>query len=134
MGLQSIPNGKTSPQKFDPAPIFAKIHPTMLKSSLSRLRLVSLAEGISFLVLLYFAIYHKRILGEPDAIKVPGMIHGVLFLLFIVVLLNVWVDQRWSVKKAAFAFLCSLIPFAPFYLERKLKEEEKVLVDAKLSA
>ena len=104
--------------------------PTKLRSetmpySITLLRLISRAEGISFLVLLYFAIYHKRILGDADAIKTPGMIHGVLFVLFCLALCHVWIDRRWKLGKVAFAFLCSLIPFAPFYLERKLKAEEK---------
>ena len=92
--------------------------------SLKLLRYVSLAEGISFLVLLYAAIYQKRILGNEDAIAVPGMIHGVLFVIFCFLLLHVWIDWGWSFKKAAFAFVCSLLPFAPFFLERKLKQEE----------
>lgn len=93
--------------------------------SLKLLRFVSLAEGISYLVLLYFAIYHKRILGEEDAIRVPGMVHGVLFVLFCFALGHVWIERKWGLKKVAFAFVCSLLPFAPFYLERKLKEEER---------
>ncbi len=91
--------------------------------SLLILRIVSLAEGVSFLVLLYFAIYHKRILGDADAIKLPGMIHGVLFLLFCLALAHVWAERKWPWRKAAFAFICSLLPFAPFYLERRLKDE-----------
>jgi len=87
------------------------------------LRLASFAEGVSFLVLLYFSIYHKRILGEADAIRVPGMIHGVLFVLFCMALFHVWADRKWPPKKVAFAFVCSLLPFAPFYLERRLKKE-----------
>ncbi|MES2982395.1 MAG: DUF3817 domain-containing protein [Verrucomicrobiota bacterium] len=92
--------------------------------SLKLLRYVSLLEGISFLVLLYAAIYQKRMMGDKDAIAVPGMIHGVLFVMFCFLLLQVWIERGWSFKKAAFAFLCSLLPFAPFYLERKLKQEE----------
>ncbi|WP_411826342.1 DUF3817 domain-containing protein [Luteolibacter sp. AS25] len=88
------------------------------------LRLVSFLEGVSFLVLLYFAIYHKRILGEEDAIQVPGMIHGILFVVFCLVLGYVWIDRKWPLKKVALAFVCSLVPFAPFYLERKLKEDQ----------
>ena len=92
--------------------------------SLKLLRYVSLAEGISFLVLMYAAIYQKRILGDKDAIAVPGMIHGVLFVIFCFLLLHVWIDRAWLFKKAVFAFVCSLLPFAPFYVERKLKQEE----------
>ena len=92
--------------------------------SLKLLRYVSLAEGISFLVLLYAAIYQKRILGDEKAIAVPGMIHGVLFVIFCFCLLHVWIERGWSIKKVAVVFICSLLPFAPFYLERKLKQEE----------
>ena len=95
-------------------------------SSLSLLRLVSLAEGISYLVLLYFAIYHKRILGDADAIRTPGMIHGALFVLFCLALFYVWIERKWTIGKVVFAFVCSLVPFAPFYLERKLKEEQRL--------
>lgn len=95
-------------------------------SSVTALRLVSFAEGVSFLVLLYFSIYHKRILGDEDAIQVPGMIHGVLFVLFCLALGHVWIDRKWKFGKVAFAFICSLVPFAAFYLERKLKAEEKI--------
>jgi integral membrane protein len=92
--------------------------------SLKLLRYVSLAEGVSFLVLLYAAIYQKRIMGDKDAIALPGMIHGVLFVLFCFILLHVWIERAWPFRKVVFAFLCSLLPFAPFYLERKLKQEE----------
>lgn len=97
----------------------------MTFSSLGLLRAISLAEGISFLVLLYYAIYHKRILGEADAIRIPGMIHGGLFVLFCLALAYVWADRKWPLRKVVFAFVCSLVPFAPFYLERRLKEEER---------
>lgn len=90
---------------------------------LTMLRLASFAEGVSFIMLLYFSIYHKRILGQEDAIRVPGMIHGVLFVVFCLSLAHVWLDRKWSFGKVVFAFMCSLIPFAPFYLERKLKQE-----------
>lgn len=92
--------------------------------SIKLLRLTSLVEGISLLVLLYFAIYHKRILGDEDAIAVPGMIHGVLFVAFCMVLGYVWIERKWSFWKVVFAFTCSLVPFAPFYLERHLKAEQ----------
>jgi integral membrane protein len=87
------------------------------------LRIASFAEGVSFIVLLYFAIYHKRILGDAEAIRVPGMIHGVLFLIFCLALFQVWADRKWPLKKVFFAFICALLPFAPFYLEHKLRRE-----------
>ena len=94
--------------------------------SLSLLRIISLAEGVSYLLLLYAAIYQKRILGDEEAIAIPGIIHGVLWVLFCVSLLHVWIDRQWSFGKTTFAFICSLLPFGPFFLERKLKQEASV--------
>jgi integral membrane protein len=39
-------------------------------------------------------------------------------------LFDVWYNHRWSVKFILFCFACSLVPFAPFWLESKLKERE----------
>ena len=97
----------------------------MSNSPITVLRILSFSEGVSFLVLLYFAIYHKRILGDEDAIAVPGMVHGVLFLLFCLALGYVWIEKKWKFSKVLFAFVCSLIPFAPFYLERRLRKEQE---------
>jgi integral membrane protein len=94
-------------------------------SPLLLLRIASFTERVSFLVLLYCAIYHKRILGDADAIRIPGMVHGVLFMLFCLALLHVWVDRKWPLKKVVFAFVCPLLPFAPFSPERRLKAEEE---------
>lgn len=98
----------------------------MLISSVTILRLVSFGEGVSYLVLLYFAIYHKRMLGEEEAIRVPGMVHGVLFVIFCIALVHTWLDRGWTFKKVAFAFVCALLPFAAFYLERELRVENRV--------
>ena len=54
---------------------------------LGLLRLFSILDGLSFVILLYFSIYEKRILGNEDAIRTPGMIHGVIFCVFVIFLL-----------------------------------------------
>ena len=58
----------------------------MLRTSIGRLRAVSLLEGLSYLILLYCSIVMKRIQGHEDAIYLPGMIHGVLFVLLCLLL------------------------------------------------
>lgn len=93
----------------------------MLDSKLFQLRLISFLEGFSFLILLFFAMPMKYMMSEPIYVKYVGMAHGLLFIVFIYTLYNAWREYKWSFKFTFFAFLCSLIPFAPFYLERRLK-------------
>jgi integral membrane protein len=54
---------------------------TLIKSALGRLRIVAFLEGVSYLVLLGIAMPLKYIAGIPQAVRVVGMAHGVLFVL-----------------------------------------------------
>lgn len=97
----------------------------MLNFPLGLLRLFSLLDGASFLILLYFSIYEKRILGHEEAIRLPGMIHGGIFCVFFLLLILCWDRRNWSLLRAAKVLLAAFIPFAPFLLEPSLKREQE---------
>lgn len=100
-----------------------------------RFRLIAFLEGLSFLLLLFIAMPLKYILHFPQPVKYVGWAHGVLFIIYIVLLVNVWLSNRWSIWKVALAFLASLIPFGTFILDRQLvKEEEKLNSENSLTA
>ncbi len=90
-----------------------------MKNSLSALRLVALLEGISFLVLLGIAMPLKYYFDQPDAVKIVGMAHGVLFVLYTVNLLIVHLKFKWNFLKTTGAFIASFIPFGTFYADKK---------------
>lgn len=98
-----------------------------MKTPISRLRTVGIYEGISYLLLLGIAMPIKYMLGIPEVVKYVGWAHGVLFVLYMMALLQVTLVHRWSVLKVAAGVLASLLPFGPFILDRKLlhAEEEK---------
>ena len=93
----------------------------MLKTNLKKFRLIALLEGISFLVLLFIAMPLKYLLGEPLLVKYVGMAHGILFILFIGLLLITAKEYKWKISFVSMAFIASLVPFGTFYLDRKLK-------------
>jgi integral membrane protein len=88
-------------------------------SSLGRLRLVGILEGVSYIVLLICTTI-KYTMNKPEFTKVPGMIHGALFVLFVLVLIDAHITYKWSWKKSALAFLASLVPFGNFWADLKL--------------
>ena len=96
----------------------------MRSSSILFLRFISIIEGLSYIYLLYHSVYSKRILGIEDAIKTPGMIHGVLFTIFGIALLVAMISNQWKLKIPALIFLASLIPFAPIWVELWLKKQQ----------
>jgi integral membrane protein len=91
----------------------------LMKKSLNTLRLLALLEGISFLVLLGIAMPLKYYLDKPDAVKIVGMAHGVLFVLYTINLLIVHIKLKWSLGVTFGAFIASFIPFGTFYADKK---------------
>ncbi|WP_202621869.1 DUF3817 domain-containing protein [Pontibacter russatus] len=96
-----------------------------MKTPISRLRTVGIYEGISYLLLLGIAMPIKYMLGIPEVVKYVGWAHGVLFVLYMMALLQVTLVHRWSILKVAAGVLASLLPFGPFILDRKLLHDEE---------
>ena len=99
----------------------------MLRCSIGRLRIISITEALSYLLLLGIAMPLKYLWDEPTAVRVLGMIHGVLFCIFCVALLDAKLTQKWKLKPPFWIFMASLVPFAPIWVELWLKKQTPVI-------
>jgi integral membrane protein len=91
-----------------------------MSTALGRLRLVSLLEGWSFVALLFIAMPLKYWGGEPAAVRVVGMAHGVLFLACVLAAVQAHFEYDWPVRRTALVILATLIPFGPFIADRRI--------------
>ena len=91
-------------------------------------RLITFAEGISLLVLLFIAMPMKYVMGVPEVVKVVGWAHGLLFVVYVGMLIVLQVTQRWSFIFFVGAFLASIIPFGTFILDKQLRKKESEAV------
>jgi len=96
-----------------------------VRVNIKTLRLVGLLEGISFLLLLFIAMPVKYMMDNPILVKYIGMGHGVLFVLFLVVLFAVCEKQKWSLSMFIPGLIASILPFGPFIFDMKLKKLEQ---------
>ena len=71
-------------------------------------RVISLLEGLSFLTLLSITL---GLVGR-DYVFQLGMVHGVLFMLYIFFSLIVSNKQQWSILTWLSLFVASIVPFA----------------------
>ena len=94
---------------------------------INKFRVIAFLEGISYLLLLFVAMPVKYGLGEPGLVKLIGMGHGVLFIAFVLVLMQSAFVYRWKMGFNLIAFIASLLPFATFWLEKKLEIKAKAL-------
>lgn len=89
------------------------------QKTLSRFRLIGILEAISYLVLLFFAMPMKYIWGDPFWVQKFGMLHGWLFVFYMVLLILVYLQLRISKKLTVWLFVLSMVPFGTFYADWK---------------
>ena len=88
-------------------------------TTIGRLRLIAFAEGISYLILLFVAMPLKYLYDQPQAVRSFGTVHGLLFVLYILLVFLTRIKHRWSNAKTGLLLLVSLIPFGNFYADKK---------------
>jgi integral membrane protein len=93
------------------------------RTALGRLRLIGFAEGVSWLLLLS-AMAYRYFTGVHTGVTVAGSLHGGLFLLYCLAVVNAWVVRKWPFGRAVVAGLVSLPPFATFVFDHSLKREQ----------
>lgn len=92
-------------------------------TAVGRLRLVAIAEGVSFLALLLVAMPLKYVAGNPLPVKVLGWVHGALFLGYMAALADANAKHNWPLRRVLALFLAAVLPGAPFFLEGWLRRQ-----------
>lgn len=90
----------------------------MFKTPIGRFRFIAFLEGCSFL-LIGFTMILKYKYDMPEPNYIVGMLHGLLFILYVFMLLQVSYIYKWPFLKICLGFVASLIPFGTFYADKK---------------
>jgi integral membrane protein len=92
----------------------------MLRTKFAQFRFISFVEGISYLILVLFAMPLKYFFEQPQAVKIFGMIHGILFILFCIALFNAMKQYKWSFPFSLKLFIYSLFPFLFILIDKDI--------------
>ncbi|MCB0462136.1 MAG: DUF3817 domain-containing protein [Flavobacteriaceae bacterium] len=82
-------------------------------------RIIAFLEGLSYILLLFIATPIKYLADDPQYVKMLGMPHGVLFMLYIVLAFMLKQENTWFKDNFKMVLLASIIPFGTFYLDHK---------------
>lgn len=82
-------------------------------------KIAAILEGISYL-LFGLTMPLKYALDMPLPNKIVGYIHGFLFMIYVLLALLLFRTARYSFKEKMIILWASLLPFATFYVERKM--------------
>jgi integral membrane protein len=97
-----------------------------MKTPIDRLRMIGLAEGASYLILLLIAMPLKYFAGLPQAVQIVGSLHGGLFILFVLSVVEVTIRRPWwSPKFWFFAAMAALLPLGTFVFDGWVRRVEE---------
>ncbi len=82
-------------------------------------RIIAFLEGVSYVLLLFIATPIKYILENDFYVKILGMPHGILFLIYISLACVLNNKLNWKKQMFFLILLASIIPFGTFYVDRK---------------
>lgn len=88
-------------------------------------RIVAFLEGVSYILLLFIATPIKHLSGNPEYVKLLGMPHGLLFMLYIIFAFMLKNDMKWTNTQFGLVLLAAIIPFGTFYIDRKYLKTAK---------
>ena len=88
-------------------------------SQMRTMRFVALLEATSFLALLV-ATYIKYSDDAPGGVQILGPVHGVLFLAYVFLALNLRAAAGWSHRTTLLVLLGAVLPFGGYVVDRWL--------------
>ncbi|MCF6339623.1 MAG: DUF3817 domain-containing protein [Sulfurimonas sp.] len=96
----------------------------MINESVRKFGLINTIEGYSYIILVFIAMPMKYLMDIPLAVKIAGMAHGVLFIIFLYLGVKAWISTKWSLYQTIIFFIASLLPFGTFFTKSKIKAYE----------
>lgn len=100
------------------------------RTSLRRMRLVSVLEATTLLLLVFVAVPLRHLGGLRAATSIVGPVHGLAFLLYVWVLIEASSAGGWPRREVVLLLVRAFVPFGGFLNERLLRRREAALADA----
>lgn len=112
-----------------------------LRDPVGRVRLMGMVEATSFLILLVFSVLKRLPAAGPEwnqfgksGVLIVGMTHGLLLMILLFLLFQAWGDKALSGKQCRMVVIAALLPFGPFFIDRKLAGAESTAATAEDAA
>lgn len=97
---------------------------SQLRGETGAFRVVAVVEAVTYLLLLG-AAFVKRVLEGTDIVPVLGPVHGIAFLVYLVLVLRIREGQGWRLARTILVVLASAVPLGGFWAGRHVKEADQ---------
>lgn len=97
------------------------------QASLHRLRMASLSEGTTLLLLLFIAVPLKHLASWPTGVSVMGPIHGAAFLLYATLVLRNASAGHLNTRETVRLLVAAFVPFGALFVGGIFKRKAQAL-------
>jgi integral membrane protein len=93
--------------------------------TLRNFRYVALTEATTFLALLVASVV-KNTGGSEIGVQILGPIHGLLFIAYVVIALQLRVPEEWTTKQTVWILVGAVLPFGGYVVDWWLLRRERL--------
>lgn len=86
-------------------------------------KIISVLEGLSYILLLFVAVPIKYIYHNPEYVQMLGMPHGLLFVAYIILAFLLKDQFNWSNKTLGIVCALAILPFGTFFVGKYMRKE-----------
>jgi integral membrane protein len=90
-----------------------------VRGALGRFRVIAYVVGVGLLALTA-AFILDRGFGQDQYMNIVGPVHGFLYILYLLAIVDLALKARWSMKGAVLVMLAGVVPFLSFVAERRV--------------
>lgn len=97
--------------------------------NLQGLRWMSLAEGVTLILLVCLAVPLKRLAGMPEFVSFMGPLHGAAFLVYVAMVMRAAAINLLSAVETLQMLVVAFVPFGAFFMMGLFRRKAVALMD-----
>ena len=105
-----------------------------MNGALLRYRVMAWIVGVLLVTLVFIAMPLKYLADQPEMVKVIGVGHGYMFLLYLASAIDLALRSKWRLGFTLLVCLAGTVPFFSFLAEHKVTQRTRPLIDAAATA
>ncbi len=95
-----------------------------MSGPLGLFRRVAIAEAVTWALLLA-GMFLKYVTETTElGVRIFGMVHGIVFVTYVLVTLVVAVDQRWTPRRSLLGLFSAVPPFMTLWFDRHVQQDQ----------
>lgn len=96
-----------------------------MSGAVTRYRVMAWVVGVLLVVLVLVGMPLKYFADTPEVVRVVGVTHGFLFMVYLAVALQLALLRRWKPVFASLVLVSGTVPFMSFVMERRVTRLER---------